>query len=579
MAKMLTLDPAITLALSEDWNLLVSEAGRYADGLRASIALAGGASNGAFQTVEQLTLPDVKQREAFAQRIGDRCGLAVASVEAQLMKVFDAVERHLRQQTQESEEAHQSQATRLVELVHAARVELFHTPDGVAYGSIPIEDHVETYPLRVRSFRRWMERRFYEQEEKTPGSQSTQDALNVLEGQALFTGPELPVFVRLAEHQGAIYLDLCNERWQAVEVTTAGWRIVDTYPVRFRRMPGMLPLPLPVAGGNLGQLRALLNLGHKGQDSDWRLVAHWLLAALRPRGPYPILVVHGGHGSAKSTLARVLRSCLDPNTAPLRRPPRDDHNIAIAASNSWIVAYDNLSDLANWLSDVLCCVSTGLGFATRSLYTDGEEALFQAMRPIVVNGIEEVATRADFLDRVMIVHLPAMQAVKDEETFWEEVERARPQILGALLTIVSQGLKALPTVRITMPRMADFAKWSCATAPACGWTGDDFIAAYKDVRESTYMLTLEASLLWPPLQKLLADKATWEGKATELLYALTLKVEEDIRKQKEWPKKPHILSNALRRLQPTLKEVKIVVTFDRDETAERNRIIKIVSSR
>ena len=232
-------------------------------------------------------------------------------------------------------------------------------------------------------------------------------------------------------------------------------------------------------------------------------MAHWLLAAFRPQGPYPVLVVHGGHGSAKTTLVRVLRSIVDPNSAPLRLPPRDVQNVAIAASNSWIVAYDNLSHLPDWLSDALCCVATGLGFATRTLFTDGEESLFQAMRPIVVNGIEEVATRADFLDRALIVHLPPIEptTVKDEEVFWADVDQGRPRILGALLDIVSQGLKTLPTVKLSsMPRMADFAKWSCAVAPACGWTAAEFLDAYKDVRESTHTLTLEASLLWPPLQ-------------------------------------------------------------------------------
>ena len=264
-------------------------------------------------------------------------------------------------------------------------------------------------------------------------------------------------------------------------------------------------------------------------------------------------------------------------------------NVAIAASNSWVVAYDNLSHLPDWLSDVLCCVSTGLGFATRTLFTDGEESLFQAMRPIAINGIEEVAHRADFLDRSIVVHLPAIepQAVKDEESFRAEVERDRPQILGALLTIVSQGLRALPSVKLgSMPRMADFAKWGAACAPHCSWLAQEFLDAYNEIRASTHTLTLEASLLWPPLQVLMEDQAklnpqknSWEGSATELLAALSTRVDENTRKQGEWPKKPNVMANALRRLQPTLKEVKIAVTFNRDETTERNRTIKIVWSR
>jgi hypothetical protein len=554
---MLTLDPALSVPLSAGWTLIVSEAGRYARGLTASIGL----WNGTLQTVEQVALADPAERQAFALLVSYRSGLSVAAVEPSILQVFDGVEQQLRDQAQESDAGHASQATRLVELVHETGITLFHTPDGEAYGSIPVDGHVETYPLKVRGFRRRLARLFFAAEGKSPGAQAVQDALTVLEGQALFDGPELPVSVRLAEHQGRVYLDLCNDSWQVVEITPVGWCVVDTSPVKFRRMPGMLPLPLPQPGGQLSDLRPLLNLG---AEDDWRLVVHWLLAALRPRGPYPILVVYGGHGSAKSTLVRVLRSFVDPNAAPLRLPPRDVQNVAIAASNSWVVAYDNLSHLPDWLSDALCCVATGLGFATRTLFTDGEETLFQATRPIVVNGIEEVATRGDFLDRAITLHVPPMapQAVKDEEVFCGEVEGVRPQILGALLDIVSAGLKTLPTVKLTsMPRMADFAKWSAATAPACGWSAQAFLTAYTDVRQRTHMLTLESSLLWPPLQELMQHQTIWSGTPTALLAALATRVDEAIRRQKEWPQKPNVFTNQLRRLVPTLKEVGMLVTI------------------
>ena len=234
-----------------------------------------------------------------------------------------------------------------------------------------------------------------------------------------------------------------------------------------------------------------------------------------------------------------------PTRAPLRLPPRDVQNVAIAASNSWVVAYDNMSHLPDWLSDALCCVATGLGFATRTLFTDGEESFFQAMRPIVVNGIEEVATRADFLDRAHY-GAPARhgpQAVsRTRKRFWTEVESARPQILGALLTIVSQGLKTLPTVKLaSMPSMADFAKWSSAYRPSMR-----LVSAGVSRRpipmsaQSTHMLTLEASLLWPPLHDLMQNQTNWNGTPTELLAALATRVDEGIRRQQEWPKKPNV---------------------------------------
>ena len=111
---------------------------------------------------------------------------------------------------------------------------------------------------------------------------------------------------------------------------------------------------------------------------------------------------------------------MDPNTAALRSTPRDERDLVIAATNGWLIALDNLSHLSDWLSDALCRLATGSGFATRELYTNAEEAIFAAQRPVVMNGIEEVATRGDLLDRALILYLPTIPEAKrqDDKAFW-----------------------------------------------------------------------------------------------------------------------------------------------------------------
>ncbi len=117
-----------------------------------------------------------------------------------------------------------TQATVLMDL--AGDVELFHTPDGEAWAVVQVNHHRETWPLKHRNFRRFLARRFYEEEGKAPGSQALQDALNVLEAKALFEGPQYPVCTRIAEHEGKVYLDLANDAWEAVEISSTGWRVV-----------------------------------------------------------------------------------------------------------------------------------------------------------------------------------------------------------------------------------------------------------------------------------------------------------------------------------------------------------------
>src|SRR5262249_52876504 len=159
-----------------------------------------------------------------------------------------------------------------------------------------------------------------------------------------------------------IYLDLGDATWRVVEVDADGWRMRDRAPVKFRRGHGMRALPQPVFGGSVGELRSLVNVR---DDRAWALIVGWLLMALSPRGPYPVLVLAGEHGSAKTWTATRLRDLVDPNEAPNRAEPREPRDLMIAARNGWVLAFDNLSGLPPWLSDGLCRLATGSGFATR----------------------------------------------------------------------------------------------------------------------------------------------------------------------------------------------------------------------
>ena len=211
----------------------------------------------------------------------------------------------------------------------------------------------------------------------------------MLEGKARFQGGQHEIFVRVAFHEGRLFLDLCNQDWEAVEITPVGWQVVTDVPVRFRRRRGMRALPKPEAGGSIEKLRPFVNVR---DDYEWTLLQAWLVSALRTPGPFPLLTLCGEQGSAKSTTARVLRALVDPNAAPLRAEPRNGRDLMIAASNGWVLGLDNLSRLPNWLSDSLCRLATGGGFSTRELYSDDEEVIFDAMRPVILTGIEDLGT-------------------------------------------------------------------------------------------------------------------------------------------------------------------------------------------
>ena len=398
----------------------------------------------------------------------------------------------------------------------AASAELFHTADGTAFADLTIDGHWETWPIRSIRLRSWLRQKYYEATGAAATTGAISSALDLLEARAQFDAPQRAVYLRVAEHDGRIYLDLADGLWRAVEIGPDGWQVITRPPVRFRRAAGMLPLRMPIRGGSLEALAPFCNVANR---SDFVLVVAWLLAALRHAGPYPVLAVSGEQGSAKTVLSKMLRGLIDPNAAPVRTGPREERDLFIAASNGHLLAFDNLSDLPPWMSDALCRLASGGSFAVRQLYTDRDEVLFQAARPIILNGIEDVITRPDLADRAIFLTLPHLQEERRraEKEIWRDFETAQPRILGALLDAASHGLHALPEVRLEqLPRMADFALWATACervfCPASG-----FLRAYKANRRSAIEDVVEADPVAARIRDIMAERTMWSGSASDLL--------------------------------------------------------------
>jgi hypothetical protein len=201
--------------------------------------------------------------------------------------------------------------------VIAQLAEPFSGPDGRLWVRFPdgIAQREVTSPVRGRRFSGWLRRVYYDREGKPAPNQAMSEAISTTEARAL-AGPTHPVYVRVGEYGDSVVIDLVDDAWRAVVVDRHGWRIVERPPVRFFRAPGMLALPAPVNGGAITDLRPFVNLGDN--DEAWRLLVAWLVMALCPRGPYPILVLGGEQGSAKTWTSSRLRDLT--RTRPRRGP-------------------------------------------------------------------------------------------------------------------------------------------------------------------------------------------------------------------------------------------------------------------
>ncbi len=453
-----------------------------------------------------------------------------------------------------------TQAQRLIQLAPTS-AELFHAPDRTAYVTIAINGHRETMRLRSKTFRGWLVREFFLAEDKPPGSQALTDAIQLLDARAVIDGAEIEVFLRVAPYARDLLIDLGSESWKAVRVTADSWKIDYHPPVKFRRAPGMSPLPVPAVGGDIDMLREFVNVE---SENDFRLLVAFMLAALRPAGPFPVLVLLGEQGSAKSTTVRVIRSLIDPSSAPLRTRPREERDLMVSANSGWVMAFDNISTLPDWFSDALCRLSTGGGSSMRQLYTDADEMLFDATRPCILNGISDPMCHDDLRDRALVLSLPRINDTsrRDEQAFWAKFQKARPQLFGALLDLAAGAIAEYPTTLLkASPRMADFAKWSTALETAARWSRGSFLDAYASNRAEQVMAFVEADYVSSHLLKFMEDRMEWTGTPTDLYDRLVELASDTTKRQKAWPKSANVLGKRLREAAPSLRRSGVEIVF------------------
>jgi hypothetical protein len=440
---------------------------------------------------------------------------------------------------------------------------LFHDPNGTAFADLEIDGHRETWPIRSRQFQHWLRRRYYEETGSAASTEAIRSTVDLLEARAQFDAPERAVHIRVAEHDGRTYLDLADKDWRAVQIGPDGWQVVTFPPVRFRRAGGMLPLPVPQRGGSIEALAAFLNLP---APDEFVLVVAWLLTTLQQGGPYPLLVIAGEQGSSKTVLTKILRALIDPNAAPTRAPPREERDLMIAANNGHVLAFDNLSGLPSWLSDALCRLASGGSFAIRQLYTDRDEVLFQAARPTILNGIEDIVCRSDLVDRAIFLALGpiADERRRTERQLWRQFEVMRPRILGALLDAATHGLRRLSRVRLgRSPRMADFALWATACETSF-WPAGTFLRVYDANRRAAIEGVIEADPVATFVREIMAGRSTWTGTATNLLRARIAAGKNVPDITGGWPRNPRALAGRLRRCQTFLRTVGIHIAFSRE---------------
>lgn len=449
-------------------------------------------------------------------------------------------------------DAEKETAATLVDMVRE-RCTLFHCPDNDSYAEIERDGHSECWGITSEGFEEWLSYEFYTSRGRVPGDKPLRAALATLAGIARFEGPERPVHLRVASHDGVIWLDLCDPLWRAIRITAGGWSIEARPPVMFVRTGAMRPLPEPVPGGDLAALWRIVNI----PEDDRLFVLTWVLECLRSETPYAVLELTGEEGSAKSSTQHYLREVIDPNRANLRSAPKNVEDVFIAARNAHIVSLNNLSYIKPEYQDALCCLATGGGYAGRTLYTNGEETVFDVKKPVMLNGIATVVTAQDLLGRTVHIDLPAIELRLSEVEIKNDFEANKGAILGGLLDLFVRARALLPDVVIDeakRPRMADFAHLGEAVYQATGKPPGKFLADYEVKRRDGVHRTLDASPVAVACMAYLEQSSLgFEGTVKGLFEAVS-----PYRPDGEtWPRSPKGFADAFRRVAPALRLIGI----------------------
>jgi hypothetical protein len=440
------------------------------------------------------------------------------------------------------------------ELVDLARkhCHLKHDADRNAIAVIPMSGRQEVWRVYSSGFEDWLRAAFWRAKESGVPDMTLKAALATLAAAGINDGEEVAVHVRAAREDAGYLVDLCDERWRAVRVTPSGWQVLDHAPAYFIRTQSMRPLPEPERGSDINLLWQHANI-----PTNCRLmVLTWLLDSFRPDTPFPVLELVGEQGSAKSTSQAVLRSLVDPNKVMLRGRPKTVEDIFVAAANNWLVSYENLSGLTAEQQDAFCTLSTGGGFASRQLYTNGEEHVMETKRPVALNGIAVVATRPDLIDRVIHVDMPTIppETRKDDADTSAAWDLARPKVFGALLDLFADALRILPTVTLVhKQRMADFERLGEAVARALGFSPGEFQRQYAELVRAGIDRALESNAVAQVLDKYFEERLSpwnWQGTAGQLFDLLN---NQSIADRSTWPRSPKGLADQLRRIAPAYR--------------------------
>lgn len=458
------------------------------------------------------------------------------------------------------------------------------------YAVIRVKHGRKCLKVGSRRFTDWISRLYYEKTKTGVSEQSHKMLASTLRGRALENGSRVHFWNRVARHGDKLYYDLADEEGRVIEIDKDGWREAEDPPVLFRSSQHQAPQVMPEHGGSIEELWTHIKLNpyldiespedeERARESAQVLVLAILVSAFTPDINHGVLSLFGQQGCRKTTDIKFSKLLIDPSQVETQSLPKNANDLSILLSKHWFCAFDNESPLRDWQSDALARAVTGAGDEKRALYTDEDEVIRSYRCCIAINGLNAPVQKPDLVDRAILLKLKRSDDNRKEQEVAAEFERARPQLLGALLDLVAKSMKVSAEQEIRVPgsiRMQDFVYLGEGCTRACGYAPGTFVRIYQAAKKADDYQVVENSLVGSVLLSLLPGRDgnniwsgrpffvnnVWRDTPSELLHAFTTKAEAlNIDRQRaEWPSSPMSLSNTLESLSTNLKALGIEIT-------------------
>jgi len=305
-----------------------------------------------------------------------------------------------------------------------------------------------------------------------------EEIIAILAAYTKFEAEQKQLFLRVGEIGESFFYDLCNEFGDVVEISNV-IKIKPTRKIIFKKFEEQKKQIISDKGKKLSGICKYINIA----PSEQLLFVVYIVSCFIPNIQHPILLLHGESGNGKSTISTMIKELVDPSKNALTKTSSSEADLYLSIERNWLTVFDNESKLSSKMSDNLCRVVTGIAISRRKLYTDNDAVSTNVKQCIILNGIENIATKEDLLNRSLI-----FEVIRKKESevvpfgdLMREFEHSKPEFLREIFNVLlkAKGIYTELTDFKCTSRMAEFEKWGFAIGQVISGDGELFLKQYR----------------------------------------------------------------------------------------------------